>query len=228
MGWRTVGVKGREGAQAHGRTGARATELLVPRIEPVDRPGERFSRRPGEFFTQRGDPLGRRAGFAASVPVKVRALCDWFAGTCEFFAFEKILRPARSLQAEAEANQEVLSQFGLSEAVLEVYGQLLDQYDAAVKAGIEGRARHTGATRRLEALALEAGQLVRAMDARNRYRFKNDHQALGAWISASTVFGQPGGVGSAATPAPVPPVPGSSPVEGSRTPDAGGDVRPAA
>ncbi len=135
---------------------------------------------------------------------------------------------ARSLQAEAEANKEVLSQFGLSEAVLEVYGQLLDQYDAAVKAGIEGRARHTGATRRLEALALEAGQLVRAMDARNRYRFKNDHQALGAWISASTVFGQPGGVGSAETPERVPPGPGSSPAGGSRTPDTGGDVRPAA
>jgi hypothetical protein len=117
---------------------------------------------------------------------------------------------ARSLQAEAGANKEVLSQYGLSEAVLEVYGELLNQYDAAVKAGIEGRAMHTGATRRLEALALEAGQLVRAMDARNRYRSKNDQQALGAWISASAVFAQPGGVGAV------------------QTPDAGGDVRPAA
>jgi len=135
---------------------------------------------------------------------------------------------ARSLQAEAEANKGVLSEYGLSEAVLEVYGQLLDQYDAAVKAGIEGRARHTGATRRLEALALEAGKLVRAMDAHVRYRFRTDQQALGAWISASTVFGQPGGIGSAETPEPVPPGPGSSPVDGSRTPDAGGDVRPAA
>jgi hypothetical protein len=130
---------------------------------------------------------------------------------------------ARSLQAEAEANKEVLSPHGLSEAVLEVYGQLLDQYDAAVKAGIEGRAMHTGATKRLDALALEAGQLVRAMDARNRYRFKNDQQALGAWISASTVFGQPGGVGPVETPGP-----GPSPVEQSKTPEAGGDVRPAA
>lgn len=137
---------------------------------------------------------------------------------------------ARSLQAEAEANKEVLSQYGLSEAVLEVYGQLLDQYDAAVKAGIEGRATHTGATKRLVALAQEAGQIVRAMDARNRYRFKNDAQALGAWISASAVFGQGGGFGPAETPEPVTPglVTGSSPVEGSKTPEAGGDVRPAA
>ena len=133
---------------------------------------------------------------------------------------------ARSLQAEAEANKEVLVKYGLSEAVLQVYGELLDQFDAAVKAGIEGRATHTGATRRLEALALEAGRLVRAMDARNRHRFKHDHQALGAWISASSVFGQPGGVGPAQAPTPVPPVPGPS--EQGRTPEAGGDVRPAA
>jgi len=121
---------------------------------------------------------------------------------------------ARSLQAEAGASKEVLLKYGLSEAVLEVYGQLLDRYDSAIKAGIEGRAMHTGATRRLEALALEAGRLVRAMDARNRYRFKGDQQALGAWVSASAVFAQPG--------------PASSPAEPGKTPDAGGDVRPAA
>ena len=102
---------------------------------------------------------------------------------------------ARSMQAEAEPNKEVLAKFGLSEAVLEVFGQLLDQFDAAVKVGSDGRAAHTGATKRLEALAMEAGQIVRAMDARNRYRFKNDEQVLGAWISASTVRGEGSGVG---------------------------------
>ena len=123
---------------------------------------------------------------------------------------------ARGMQAEAEANKEVLAKYGLSEAVLSVFGQLLDQFDAAVKLGSDGRAAHTGATRRLEALALEAGQIVRAMDARNRYRFKNDEQVLGAWISASTVFGKGAGSAPEQTPGPGP------------TPEAGGDVRPAA
>jgi hypothetical protein len=94
---------------------------------------------------------------------------------------------ARSMQAEAEANKEVLAKYGLSEAVLQVFGQLLDQFDAVVKLGSDGRAAHIGATKRLEALALEARQIVRVMDARNRYRFKDDEQVLGAWISASTV-----------------------------------------
>lgn len=76
---------------------------------------------------------------------------------------------------------------------------------------------HTAATRELEALTKEAGRLVRAMDARNRIRFRNDLPALEQWISARTVLGTPRG--SAEETAPV--------VEGG-TPDAGGEVRPAA
>jgi hypothetical protein len=117
----------------------------------------------------------------------------------------------RSMQAEAETHKEVLAKFGLSEAVLEVFGQLLDQFDAAVKLGSDGRAAHTGATQRLGALAQEAGRIVRAMDARNRYRFKNDGQLLGAWVTASTVLGRPAVSG-----------PVGEPESG------GGDVRPAA
>ena len=131
---------------------------------------------------------------------------------------------ARSMQAEALAHKEVLAKYGLSDAVLEVFGDLLDQFDAAVKLMSDGRAAHTGATRQLGALALEAGRIVRAMDARNRYRFKDEPQVLGAWITASQVFGRAGGAGPADTPDPAP-APGG---EDGGTPSAGGDVRPAA
>ena len=102
---------------------------------------------------------------------------------------------ARSMQAEAETHKEVLRSYLLSEAVLEVFGQLLEQYDGAVKLRSDGRATHIGATKRLEALAKEAGQIVRVMDARNRHRFRNDAQVLGAWVNASTVAGAAGGGG---------------------------------
>jgi hypothetical protein len=128
---------------------------------------------------------------------------------------------ARSMQAEAEANKEVLAKYGLSDAVLDVFGELLDQFDAAVKLGADGRVKHTTATKQIRALAVEAGQLVRAMDARNRHRFKNDGQALGEWIAVSTM------VGRAAVPETSGPVSGPAGEEG-KTPDAGGDVRPAA
>ena len=57
---------------------------------------------------------------------------------------------------------------------------------------------------------MEAGQIVRAMDAQNRYRFKDDQQVLGAWVSASTVRGKAVGSASAEPPGPAP------------TPEAGG------
>jgi hypothetical protein len=50
----------------------------------------------------------------------------------------------------------------------------------------------------------------------NRYRFRNDEQVLGAWVNASTVFGKGAGSASEETPGPA------------TTPEAGGDVRPAA
>ncbi|HKT60455.1 MAG TPA: hypothetical protein VJQ46_10400 [Gemmatimonadales bacterium] len=142
---------------------------------------------------------------------------------------------AASMLAEAKANKEVLAKYGLSEAVLEVFEALLDQFDAAVKLGSDGRGKHKGATQRLTALAQEGGRIVRAMDARNRYRFKDDEQLLGAWTSASTVHGR-AVTGSGSGPA-EPPAGGTGPGqeqvqqhpgEEGGPPVAGGDVRPAA
>jgi hypothetical protein len=108
---------------------------------------------------------------------------------------------ARSLLDAARTNKEVLAKYGQSDAVLEVFGQLLDEFEAAVKLGNEGRTAHTGATKRLAALAVEAGRIVRAMDARNRIRFKQDPQLLGAWITASSVIARPTTAGAGEGPA---------------------------
>lgn len=120
------------------------------------------------------------------------------------------LAAARGLLEEVKAQKELLAKYGLSDGVLEVYGELLSQFEAAVRLGDEARATHKGVTTQLEALAQEAGRIVRALDARNQIRFKNDPKVLGEWISASTVLGNPG--------------PGS----GGDAEPAGGDVRPAA
>ena len=107
---------------------------------------------------------------------------------------------------------------------MEAFGQPLDQFDGFLRLGGEGRGKHAGATKRLRALALEAGQIVRVMDARNRLRFKNDQQALGAWINASRIAGRPTGSVSGELPGP-----GAGSVgEQGGTSGAGGDIRPAA
>jgi hypothetical protein len=89
--------------------------------------------------------------------------------------------------------------------------QMLDQFDAAVALGNDGKTAHVGATRELRAVATEIVRTVRVMDGRNRQRFADQGQLLGWWISASTVLGTPR--------------PSGEPEGG---PPAGGEVRPAA
>jgi hypothetical protein len=77
--------------------------------------------------------------------------------------------------------------------MLERLDQRLDQFDAAVTLSTDGRTAHRGATRELQAVAIEIPRTVRAMDARNRQRFQNDGQLLAWWISANTVLVSPRG-----------------------------------
>lgn len=118
---------------------------------------------------------------------------------------------ARAMAAAAVSHKEVLLKHGLSQPVLDEFVQMLDQYDAAVALGNEGRTAHVGATRELRGVAGEIARTARVMDARNRQRFAQEGQLLGSWISASTVLGTPRT--------------GTEPEEG---PAAGGEVRPAA
>jgi hypothetical protein len=127
---------------------------------------------------------------------------------------------ARAMQATAQAKKEVLMKFGLSEAVLGQFGELLDQFDAAIEQTDRGRTAHKGATQQLDELAQELASVVRTMDARNRSRFRDNRGLLESWISASTILGVRRGEGEPAGP----------PAEGTQggTPGAGGEVRPAA
>ncbi len=116
---------------------------------------------------------------------------------------------ARGMAAAAETHRELLAKHGLSQSVLDEFVQTLDQFDAAIALGNEGRTAHVGATRELRGVAGEIARTVRVMDARNRQRFAQDGQLLGSWISASTVLGTPRPESEGETPG-------------------GGEVRPAA
>jgi hypothetical protein len=132
-------------------------------------------------------------------------------GASTFLAFRTA---ARGMAAAAEANREVLLKHGLSQSVLEQFGQMLDQLDEAVALGNDGRTAHVGATRELRAVSSEIVRTVRVMDGRNRQRFAEDGQLLGSWISASAVLGRPRAGADAVVP------------EGGKPAD--GEVRPAA
>ena len=139
-------------------------------------------------------------------------------GATTFLAFRTA---AGSMAAAAQTHKDVLVKHGLAESVLTEFVQLIDEFDAAVKLGNDGRTAHIGATRELHEVSLEIAQMVRVMDGRNRQRFRDDGQLLGSWISASTVLGTPRGVTTPKV-TPTPPQDGAAPA-----PNAG-SVRPAA
>ena len=138
----------------------------------------------------------------------------------------KFLTTARSMQAAAQTHKQVLAKYGLSDAVMERFGTVLDQFDAALLLGRSGRSEHKGATVELRRVATQITQVVRVMDARMQQRFEDDPQALGSWLSARQVLGtpRPGGADSDGAGSPETP---AGPAPGSATPD-GGEVRPAA
>lgn len=131
------------------------------------------------------DRLGKIA--AKEVPELERTLALSPAAST-FHAFRTA---ARSLVAEAQSHREVLLRYGLVESVLDEAGQALDQFDIALQQGADARRAHVGASSELEAVAEEIGQVVRVMDALNRYRFRDDGERLAAWASASSVVAAP-------------------------------------
>jgi hypothetical protein len=121
------------------------------------------------------------------------------------------------MAAAAEAHKETLAKYGLALSVLEQFGRMLDEFDAAVELGNDGRTAHLGATRELKAVAQEIVRTVRVMDGPNRQRFADDGQLLGAWLGASRVLGRRRGGTAGAAPA------GGAPIV-----PASGEARPAA
>ena len=109
-------------------------------------------------------------------------------GADTFLAFRTA---ARGMASAAEAHRELLVKYGLSASVLDEFIQELDQFDAAIALGNDGRMAHVGATRDLTVVSVEIVRTVRLMEGRNRPRFAGQAQLLGSWINASTVLGKP-------------------------------------
>jgi uncharacterized protein YicC (UPF0701 family) len=128
---------------------------------------------------------------------------------------------AHSLAAEAASRKELLEKHGLSNTLLEALDKTLDEFDQAMQEGSEGRAAHVGARAKLETIANEVVQIVRVLDALNRFRFAEDAELMAAWESISNVLGPARRAnGSETEPEPTPGTEGE--------PNAGGEVKPAA
>ena len=133
--------------------------------------------------------------------------------TTAYLAFRTV---ARGMVAEAQTNKELLVKHGLADTVLDSLVQALNQFDRAVEQGTDARRAHVGASAELDAVADEVVQIVRVMDALNRFRFGDSAELLAEWESASNTFGPPRSTGLKPTPTPP------------ESPPAGGEIKPAA
>jgi hypothetical protein len=212
-----MGTRALEFSRAHpdtepgmATTAARLEQLLARAIETatVQRDGlvhvHAAAARKEELRRQMRDvPIAHLAEVGRAAAREEHELGKTFTfkpGASTSFAFRTA---ARSMASSAQEHRELLAKYGLAQSVLDQFVQTLDQFDAAVALGHEGRTAHVGATRELRAVATEIVRTVRVMDGRNRQRFAEDDQLLGSWISASTVLGipRPGTASEGGTPA---------------------------
>jgi hypothetical protein len=146
---------------------------------------------------------GLARGAARDEPELAAALARGAKGGNQAF-----LTRGRVAAATAAAHRELLQRYGMPETFPDELSRMLDEFEAALNEKHAGRAAHVGANADLDAVTDEVMRLVQQLDALNRFRFRDDAEALGAWRSARNV----------AWPAPERRAPGPQ----------GGDIRPAA
>jgi hypothetical protein len=98
---------------------------------------------------------------------------------------------ARGVLTEAESRKDLLMKHGLSESVLVALRKDLDEFDAVVERGAQGRAMHVGASTELDHVCGEILLMVKVMNGGNRFRLAQDGELLSAWRSISSVVAAP-------------------------------------
>ncbi len=94
---------------------------------------------------------------------------------------------ARTVLAEAQANQDLLLKYGMWDGALDELTGRLAEYDRASFDGHSGRALHTGARAELSVLAKELLAMVKQLEGMMLIRFRQDPNLRGAWASARNV-----------------------------------------
>jgi hypothetical protein len=100
---------------------------------------------------------------------------------------QAFLTRGRVAAATAATHRDLLQRYGMSETFPDDIGRMLDGFEAALNEKHAGQTAQVGAHADLDAVTAEVMQLVRQLDALNRFRFRGDAEALGAWRSARNV-----------------------------------------
>jgi len=98
-----------------------------------------------------------------------------------------LLTAARVAVAEALADKDRLTPFGLSDAMLTALSADIAAYSAELARHRNAMATQVGATADLKAVLIDVMKVVKNLDAINKTRFKDDRELMAAWKSARNV-----------------------------------------
>jgi len=102
---------------------------------------------------------------------------------------QAFLAAATMMVAEAASHRELLVKHGLAESLLDDLDRALAEYEAAANGALGAARARVTARLELKRVATEMVEIIKILDALNRYRFRDEEQLLGAWLSASNVLG---------------------------------------
>jgi len=96
---------------------------------------------------------------------------------------------ARGMLEVATANKEVLVKRGMSEALLTDIATGIEEFERTLETTRTGRRDHVGASADLKAVMAEVSDQLRVLNGIVRYRFGDNPELMGAWLSAHSIFG---------------------------------------
>lgn len=102
---------------------------------------------------------------------------------------QAFLSAARGILVKATAQREVLVSQGLSASLLDDTAATLAEFEKTLEATRSGRRDHTGASSDLRRVAVEIIEQLKLLDGLVRYRFGDNAERMGAWVSARNVLG---------------------------------------
>jgi hypothetical protein len=90
---------------------------------------------------------------------------------------------------KATAQKALLVSRGMAEKLLDDLARGVAEFEKTLEVTRAGRLEHVGASADLQSVAREIGEQVRLLDGLVRYRFGDNAELMGAWLSARNVLG---------------------------------------
>ena len=132
-------------------------------------------------------PLRHVAAVATSLDLEHASVADALMQTTRKMPAPLFIATARSIEATVKEQHDLLRKNGMAEGTQEELSSLVVEYEQAVSDANAGLRAHTGARAELRTLRKELKQLVKQLDGIVVYRFRDNPDRLGAWVSARNV-----------------------------------------